>query len=85
MILLTDKVWTDRAAIPRRVEIVHFALLLPCVLRLETLDEIDKIASFHKSGDDGANSLQRPGYDSEFFCVHGFGLFIRTWKAELAL
>jgi len=41
------------------------------VLRLETLDEIDKIVSFHKSGDDGADSLRRPGYDSGFSCVHG--------------
>ena len=42
MILLTDKVWTDRAANRRRVEIVHCALLFQGVLRLETLDEIDK-------------------------------------------
>jgi len=45
---------------------------LQCVLRLETLDEIDKIASFHKSGDDDADSLRRPGYDSEFLLCSWF-------------
>ena len=73
MILLTDKVWTDRAAILRRVEIVHCALLFQWVLRLETLDEIDKIAPFHKSNDGGADPFRRACYDGdfcEFFCVH---------------
>jgi len=85
MILLTDKVRTDRAAIRRRVEIVHCALLFQGVLRLETLDEIDKIASFHKSGMGGQfPSTPRVTTVSSFvFMV--CGLLIRTWKAEFAL
>jgi len=46
VILLTDKVWIDRAAIPRRVKIVYSRSSCSGVLRLETLDEIDKIVSF---------------------------------------
>jgi hypothetical protein len=65
--LLTDKAWSDRAAGRRRVEIGHFTFLLQCVLRPETLDEIDKIASFHKSSDGSANSLRRAHHDGEYF------------------
>ena len=36
----------------------HFALLLQCVLRLETLDDIENTAPSHKFGDGGANSLR---------------------------
>ena len=86
MILLTNKIWADHAAIRRRVKIVLFALLLRCVLRLETLDEIDKIASFHKSGDDGAPiPFDAPVTTVSSFVFMVCGLLIKPWKAELAL
>ena len=47
------------------MEIIHFALLLQWVLRLETLDEIDKIASFDKSNDGGTDPFRRARYDCD--------------------
>src|SRR4029077_13218481 len=49
-ILLTDNGRSDRA-VRRRVEILRFPLLLECVFRLETFDDVDNTAPSHKFSD----------------------------------
>src|SRR4026209_2264379 len=56
-ILLTDNARSDRA-VRRRVEILRFPLLLECVFRLETFDDVDNTAPSHKFSDGGPDSLR---------------------------
>ena len=80
ILLKTDNVWTDRA-VRRQVEILRFPLLLECVFRLETLDDIDNAAPFHKSSDGGADSLRLAWHHREFFyeffCFHRYSFRCR--------
>ena len=63
--------WSGRAVL-RGAEILHLALFLQRMLRLETLDDIDDTASSDESGDGGADSLRPARHDlvCEFVCVH---------------
>src|SRR6266404_9569822 len=45
----------------------HFALLLQCVLRLKTLDDIDNTAPSHKFSDGGDDSLRLAWHHRDFF------------------
>jgi hypothetical protein len=76
----TDNARSDRA-VHRRVEILRFSLLLLCVFRLETFDDIDNAAPFHESSDGGADSLRfawRHGdFFYDFFCLHGYSFRCR--------
>jgi hypothetical protein len=75
ILLNTDNARSDRA-VRRRLEILCFPLLLQCVFRLETFDDIDNAAPSHKSGDGGADSLRftwhHRDFSCEFFCLHRY-------------
>jgi hypothetical protein len=51
----------------------HFAFLLQCVPRLETLDDIDNTAPSHKFSDGGADSLRLAWHHRDFFREIFFG------------
>src|SRR4029077_15621391 len=73
ILLKTDNARSDHA-VHRRVEILRFPLLLQCVFRLETFDDVDNAAPSHKSGDGGADSLRfawhHRDFSCEFLCLH---------------
>jgi len=46
-----------------------FLLLLECVFRLETFDDVDNTAPSHKFSDGGPDSLNSPGTTERFFLV----------------
>ena len=64
-ILLTDNACSD-PAIRRRVEILRFPLLLECVFRLETFDDVDNTAPSHKFSD-GRPDFPRLAWTTERF------------------
>jgi hypothetical protein len=79
ILLKTDNARSDHA-VHRRVEILRFPLLLQCVFRLETFDDIDNAAPSHKSSDRGADSLRfawHCDFFYEFFCLHGYSFRCR--------
>ena len=74
-----DKARSNRA-VPRRGEILRFPLLLQCVFRLETFDDIDNTAPSHEFGDGGADSLRLAWHREffyEIFCLHGYSFRCR--------
>jgi hypothetical protein len=68
ILLKTDNARSDRA-VRRRVEILHFPLLLQCAFRLETFDDIDNTAPSHQFSDGGADSSRLPGLPSRDFSL----------------
>jgi hypothetical protein len=61
----------------------HFALLLQCVLRLETLDNIDNAAPSHKFSDGGANSLRLARHHRDF-CRESFVFIVIPLVVEIS-
>src|SRR6266496_3062290 len=65
-ILLTDNARSDRAA-RRWVEMLRFPLLLECVFRLETFDDVDNTAPSHKFSDGRPDSPRLAWHHGEIF------------------
>src|SRR5580693_7108074 len=78
----TDSARSDRA-VRRRGKVLRFLLLLQCVFRLETFDDIDNTAPSHKFGDGGADSLRFAWHHRDFFyefcCLHGHSFRCRVF------
>jgi len=80
ILLKTDNARSERA-VRRRVEILRLPLLLQCVFRLGTFDDIDNAAPSHKLGDAGPDSPRLPWQDREiFFCLDHHFFHCRIFK-----
>ena len=80
ILLKTDNARSERA-VRRRVEILRFPLLLQCVFRLETFDDINNAAPSHKLGDAGPDPPRLPWHDREiFFCLHRHSFRCRAFE-----